>query len=161
MSISNLNNQHLTDEQMQKVNDALDTLQKALEPLQIHLSAEERKKYGSVNEQNKLFVNKVEEYAKAQPSLRSPDVDWEEFVRDFKSRAFLETLVLRLEGFSNQAFNAKVLHDFDNYQDALEDYAYTNFQMRSKSSNFETKARELKQFFTRTKKIKPESQGEK
>ncbi len=157
MSISNLNNQHLTDEQVKKINDLLDELQRALEPLQVNLSADERKKYGSINEQNKLFVNKIEEYAKIQPALRSPEVDWEEFARDFKSRAFLETLILRLEGFSYQAFNAKILHDFDNYQDALEDYAYTNFQARNKSGAYETKVRELKQFFSKTRKQKTTS----
>ncbi len=86
MNINNLNNQHLSDEQIKVINDALAQLETALKPLNINLTPEDRHRYGRVNEQNKLFINKINDFAHAQPELKSPDVDWVEFSKDFKSR---------------------------------------------------------------------------
>ncbi len=152
MGISNLNNKHLSEEQIATVKKALADLETALVTLDINLTPEERNKYGRVNEQNKLFINKVENFAQDQPNLRSFDVDWEEFFRDFQSREVLEMLITRLNSLATRATNAKILHDYDNYQDALNDYAYTSFRAGSNAVGFEDKYKELKQFFSRTKK---------
>lgn len=86
MAITNLNNTHLTAAQLTDAQDALTQLETALQVINVNLSAEDRQKYGSINEQNKLFVNKVYDFNESQPTLSSPDVDWEEFNRDFTSR---------------------------------------------------------------------------
>ncbi|WP_404812608.1 hypothetical protein ACIRNY_03635 [Capnocytophaga canimorsus] len=148
MSISNLNNVHLTDEQVTAVNQALTALEKALDMLKVNLTSDDRNKYGRVNEQNKLFINKVNEYALSQPQLRSIDVEWDEFFRDFKSRGTYEIAINRLESLLGRLKNAKILHDYDNYNDALNDYAYTGFRAGSNAVGFEQKHRELKQFFS-------------
>lgn len=152
MSISNLNNVHLTDEQITAVNEALKTLEKALEPIKVNLTPEDRLRFGRVNEQNKLLINKVNEFATSHPDLRSIDVDWDEFFRDFKSRNVYETAINRLETLLDRLKNAKILHDYDNYQDALNDYAYTGFRAGANAVGFENKQRELKQFFAKTKR---------
>ncbi len=152
MSISNLNNVHLTDEQVTAVNDALKALEKAFEPVKVNLTPEDRHRYGRVNELNKLFINKVNEFASSHPDLRSIDVDWDEFFRDFKSRNVYETAINRLESLLDRLKNAKILHDYDNYQDALNDYAYTGFRAGANAVGFENKHRELKQFFTKAKR---------
>ncbi len=89
-------------------------------------------------------------FAKEQPDLRSIDVDYEEFFADYQSRVFLEMLIARLNSLATRAKNAKILHDYDNYQNALNDYAYTSF--RAETPGFEEKYKELKQFFAKTKK---------
>ncbi|GIM58954.1 hypothetical protein [Capnocytophaga canimorsus] len=155
MSINNLNNVHLTDEQITAVNEALTQLEQALQLINVNLTAEDRNRYGRVNEQNKLFINKVNDFAHSQPELRSPDVDWVEFVKDFKSRNFLENTFNRLQEMATRVNNAKILHDYDNYQDSLEDYAYTNFRAGSKKVGYEVKYKELKQFFTKSRKKDP------
>ncbi|GIM58485.1 hypothetical protein [Capnocytophaga canimorsus] len=87
MGISNLNNVHLTDEQITAINEALTQLEGALEVLKVNLTSEDRNRYGRVNEQNKLFINKVNEFALSQPQLRSIDVNWDEFIiRKIKSK---------------------------------------------------------------------------
>lgn len=159
MSISNLNNQHLSDEQIKAINDALTQLETAMQSLNINLTPEDRNKYGRVNEQNKLFINKVKDYATQQENLRTPDVDWEEFAKDFKSRSALENVISRLNNLSIRATNSKTLHDFDNYQDALSDYAYTQYRAGSKAVGFEEKHSDLKQFFARNKKSKTEDKA--
>lgn len=155
MNNSNFNNFHLSDEQIQAINTALANLETAMKPLNINFTPEERKRLGRVNEQNKLFINKVEHFAKTQPELRSPDVNWEEFDKDYKSRAFLESVQNRLDALSIRANNSRISHDFDNYQDGLEDYAYTSFRARSKQVGYEQKYKEMKQFFSKNKKNTP------
>lgn len=155
MGISNLNNVHLTDEQAQAVTNALTALENALQVLQHNLTPEDRNRYGRVNEQNKLLINKVAEFAKSQPTLRSIDVEWEEFFRDYQSRQFTEQAIHRLESLLDRLKNAKTLYDYDNYQDALNDYNYTAFRAGSNAVGYENKHRELKQFFTRSRKSDP------
>ena len=150
MAITNLNNTHLTAAQLTDAQDALTQLETALQVINVNLSAEDRQKYGSINEQNKLFVNKIYDFNESQPALSSPDVDWEEFNRDFISRTNLEAIIARLDSLSTKLKNAKILHDYDNYQAALTDYAYTNYKAGTASPGFETKMNETKQFFGKT-----------
>ena len=150
MAITNLNNTHLTAAQLTDAQDALTQLETALQVINVNLSSEDRQKYGSINEQNKLFVNKVYDFNESQPTLSSPDVDWEEFNRDFTSRTNLEAIIARLDSLSTKLKNAKILHDYDNYQAALTDYAYTNYKAGTASPGFETKVNETKQFFSKT-----------
>ena len=150
MSITNLNNTHLTATQVTDAQNALTELETALQIININLSAEDRQKYGSINEQNKLFVNKIYDFHKSQPSLSSSDIDWDEFNRDFTSRTNLEAIITRLDSLSTKLKNAKILHDYDNYQAALTDYAYTNYKAGTASPGFETKMNETKQFFSKT-----------
>ena len=163
-NISNLNNVHLTDIQITAINEAMTALENALQVLQINLTPEERNRYGRVNEQNKLLINKTYDYATHKPDLRSPDVDWDEFFRDYKSRNYLENLISRLEILRTKAINTKTLHDYDNYQDSLEDYSYTSFRAGSKKVGFEDKYKDIKQFFskkTREKKATKDNNEEK
>lgn len=152
MNLHNLNSTHLTKEQVTKAFELLDSLETALNPLQANLTPEDRHRYGRVNEQNKLFINKVKDYLDAEPNLKSPDVNWEEFAKDYKSREVLEKILNRLNSLATRVNNSKILHDYDNYQDALEDYAYTSFRARSQAVGYEDKYKDCKQFFTKSRK---------
>jgi hypothetical protein len=44
--------------------------------------------------------------------------------------------------------NAKILHDFDNYQASLTDYDYAKYKASSSAVGFQTKVSEIAQFFT-------------
>lgn len=151
MPISNLNNTHLDAANITAAQDALTQLEAALNVLNVNLTADDRRKYGSINEQNKLLVNKVFDYANAQPGLRSPEVDWDEFTKDHASRQAIEGIAARLEALATKLENAKVLHDYDNYQAALTDYAYTNYKAGSATPGYEVKQTDLKQFFTKAR----------
>ncbi|WP_282125585.1 hypothetical protein [Marinifilum flexuosum] len=151
-TLKNLNSTHLSAEQIETINTNLGSLETTLSMIVSNLTGDERRKYGSISEQNKLLVNKVNDYAINQPALKSPDVDWDEFTKDFNSRTVLEGLIARLENLLTGINNAKTLHDYDNYQAALDDYAYANYKTGTSSPGFEAKQKELKQFFIRTKK---------
>ncbi|MDM1062492.1 hypothetical protein HXZ62_07945 [Empedobacter falsenii] len=147
MPITNLNNKHLSAEQVIAVQDALTTLENELQEIDFNLTSEDRRKYGSINEQNKLVVNKVYDYLINQPQLASSEVEWEEFKKDFSSRANLEAIIARLDNLTTNLKNAKTLHDYDNYQAALTDYAYTSYKAGTSAPGYETKQKDLKQFF--------------
>ena len=154
MALTNLNNTHLPQATVNDVNEFLTVIENALAIINTTLTAEDRQRYGSINEQNKLFVNKVFAFNNSQPALSTAQVDWMEFNNDHNSRLNLEKIITRLESLTIKLINAKTLHDFDNFQAALVDYAYTNFMAGTGAAGFETKQAELKQFF-----VKPEPKG--
>ena len=150
MAINNLGVNHLTPQQKTDIDNALSVIENSLMGSTQNLSAEERQKYGSVNETNKLFVNKCREYQQTQTNLASPDVDWVEFEADFQDRTFADTRLDRLATLTRMLSDFKIVHDYDNYQAALTDYAYTNYKAGTASPGFETKVNETKQFFSKT-----------
>ncbi|GKT31357.1 hypothetical protein ADUPG1_001993, partial [Aduncisulcus paluster] len=79
---------------------------------------------------------------------------------DFNSRIVLEGIISRLENLLTGLSNAKILHDYDNYQAALDDYSYTNYKVGTSAPGYESKQNELKQFFSRTKKEGEEETSE-
>ena len=161
MPINNLNNAHLTEAQMNDIKTALSTLETALSALNVTLTPEERRTYGSVNEQNKLLINKVWDYRQNSPNLSQPDLDWAEFENDLKSRQFIENITHRVAAIVERLKNSKILHDYDSYQAALDDYAYTSYKAGSNAAGYETKMNELKQFFPRSgKRPAPAPEGE-
>lgn len=96
------------------VNKSIDDIITLIQAKLRNLSEEENNKYGSVNEQNKLLINKVRDYRNSQPALSSPDVDWVEFEADAFDRTFLEKTALRLEALAKTLMETKRLHDYDN-----------------------------------------------
>lgn len=154
MALTNLNNTHLTAEQLAEAQAALASLETALAIITVNLTPEDRQKYGSINEQNKLLVNKVADYRKNQPALSASEIDWEEFGRDLTSRQNYEGFITRLESLITRLKSAKTLHDYDNYQAALTDYAYTAYKAGTASPGFEVKQNDLKQFFAKSSSLK-------
>ncbi|MDR2148794.1 MAG: hypothetical protein LBE91_20325 [Tannerella sp.] len=59
MPLTNLNNLHLSASQLSAAQSALTQLETALSVVNVNLTAEDRRRYGSINEQHKLFVNKI------------------------------------------------------------------------------------------------------
>lgn len=149
MAASNMNNTHLTAAQVTAINNAITALEAAMAPLTVNLTPEERKKYGRINEENKLIVDKAESFYTSSPSLARPDLNWPEFLNDYNSREVLEKFIGRLDGLKARFVDAKTLHDFDNYNTAIDDYGYTSYMANSNTPGYQAKFAEMKQFFTR------------
>jgi hypothetical protein len=147
MSFTNFDSRHFDDTEKTAVNTALASIELAVSEKLANLSAAERQQYGSVNEQNKLIINKVKGFHDTQPTLSSTDVDWVEFNNDFDTREFLQSTVLRLQSMIDGLGNAKILHDFDNYQASLTDYDFAKYKASTNAVGFQTKVAEMAQFF--------------
>lgn len=148
MSFTNFDNRHFDDTEKLAVNTALASIELAFSEKVANLSATERQQYGSVNEQNKLIINKVKGFNDSQSTLSSPDIVWSEFNDDFDTREFLQNAIQRLQSLMDGLGNAKILHDYDNYQAALTDYEYSKYKASTDATGFQTKVAELAQFFT-------------
>ena len=148
MSFNNLDNRHFSATEKTAINTVLANLELALADKLANLSAVERQQYGSVNEQNKLIINKVKSFHDAQPTLSSPDIDWAEFNSDFDTREYLQAAIQRLQSLIDGLGNAKILHDYDNYQAALTDYDFAKYKASTNAVGFQTKVAELSQFFS-------------
>lgn len=150
MSQVNLGKLHLTAAQKTAIDDALAVVVNTLSSVAPNFSPEDRAKYGSINELNKLLVNKADDYAKTQPNLKSPDIDWVEFEADFADRAFADTRLNTLNTIVGLMQDFKIAHDYDNYQAALVDYQFAQYKQSSNVVGFNEKVQEYKQFFPRT-----------
>ena len=150
MAVDNLGQKHFTPAQVIAVDDAFVIIETTLASVSQNLTDEERQRYGSINEQNKLFADKIMDYAKVSPQLCSPDVDWAEFEADYNTRKFADTRMLRLENILKVMSDLKIVHDYDNYQASLVDYDYAKYKSGTNAIGFTQKAKELKQFFPNT-----------
>ncbi|MBI2722660.1 MAG: hypothetical protein HYX39_10845 [Bacteroidetes bacterium] len=150
--------QHFSEQNHNKFNKLMADMEALLQHHLHTLSEEENQQYGKINEQNKLFVNKVRDYHNSQPALSSPDVDWKEFDKDAEDRLFLETSAMRLEALAKSMMETKRLHDYDNYNNARIDYKYTKYKAETDETlAFKSKAEDLKQFFPGTGSGKSDS----
>lgn len=150
MVFENLNGNHLSPQQKTDVRAAFDQFSGLLAPFMVRLSPEERQQYGSINEQNKLLVNRIKNYHDSDPALSSPQVEWTEFHRDYETRVFLETILDLMDKMRIGLTNAKILHDSDNYKASLKDYEYTKYMHKAGIAGYEKKMREIAQFFPRS-----------
>jgi len=140
----------LTAAEMTSLNTALDNVAITLTPKTVNLTAEERQKYGSIGEQNKLIVQKVELQANTHPSFKSPQVNWTEFASDNQMRRNWEMLQSKLDVLVNIVQNSKILYDKDCYDAALVQYNYIKYLAETQTPGADQLYRELQQFFNRT-----------
>lgn len=147
MPIDNLGRLHLSAAQKTSISEALTTIEAVLLTVTQNLTSEERQRFGSVNETNKLLVNKARDYFQTQPSLSSTDVDWVEYELDFQDRAFADATEQRMLSSLRMLTDFKIVHDFDNYQAALTDYDYSKYKAGTKTPGFTEKVADMKVFF--------------
>ncbi|TPN87968.1 hypothetical protein [Aquimarina algicola] len=147
----NIIQDQLTPEEKQQAENLITELENIFLNKLSALTEKQRSGYKAINEKNKLFVNKIKDYRNHSPSLSSPDIDWEEFDRDYSARGYLENLLGRIESLVYRMESTKILHDYDNYQDSLTDYAFSQYSKGAGKPGFTEKVAELSQFFSRSR----------
>jgi hypothetical protein len=147
MAIENLGRKHITPAQIVAFDAALDSLYAIAVAITQNLSDEDRLRYGSIQEQNKLLANGVQDWSNVQPTLRSPDLDWVEFNADYGDRKFGDTRIDRMMNVVRMLTDYKIVHDYDNYQDALIDYRHAKYKAETNVPGYTEKVAYLKQFF--------------
>ena len=122
MATDNLVSIEFLEEELQKIDAATESIRTVLSGKMRNLTPEQRRQYGRIAEQNKLFVNKAREYMKEYPQYVPPFLDNEEFEKDYKARTQIENRLMQLEGLTEQLSDTKILLDNDNYYNALTFY---------------------------------------
>ncbi len=150
MPLKDLIQNQLTAADLDKINNAITDIENTIKTKMVNLTPEERQKYGSINEQNKLLVNKVNDIHNSLPQFDSAQVDWAAFIDDFLIRSILEKIIGRLKSIVEQMDDTKILHDNDNYQQSLTQYAYVSYLAEQNEPGITTVKEELSKFFNRT-----------
>ena len=127
----------------------LQNIMAQLQPYGQNLTPEERQRFGSINEQNKLLVGKVRDYNQQQPALSSPDVNWTDFEASWRSRTAFDQIEALCRSIIEICSDPRILHDYSLYQNALVDYDYCKYKANSAQGGgaFTTKVEDIKQFF--------------
>jgi len=148
MPITNLNDVHFSQPEMDTINKSWAAIIAVLTGKTRNLSPQERQKFGSISEQNKLVVLKTLEYHANQPHLDCPDVDYTEAMQDWADRTFIAGFIAQMAEANNICNNIRITHDYDAYQAAKTDYDYTKYKMgTAPGAGWESKYDELLPFF--------------
>lgn len=142
--------QHFTPAEINTIRTLVTSLHNVISPKSRNLSPAERQGFGSINEQNKLLVQKVRDYRLQQPGLSSPQIDWNEFEADFADRNFLEELLNHLRSLVDITSDCKILHDHDVYKTALNDYHYTRYMASTDAPGYDVKMEDIRRLFPST-----------
>lgn len=147
MTDKNLASVVFTTEELQKLDDALQSIENVLKGKTYNLTPDERRQYGSIAEQNKLFVNKCKELMEQYPQFVPSFLDKDEFFRDYQSRQQIEARLIRLNTLTEQLSDTKVLLDNDNYYNSITFYRNLKFLSSQNIPGIKTLYDQLKQFF--------------
>ncbi|MFJ1262370.1 hypothetical protein ACILDS_06695 [Capnocytophaga canis] len=147
MTDKNLASVVFTAEELQELDEALQNIENVLKGKTFNLTPDERRQYGSIAEQNKLFVNKCKEFMEQYPQFVPSFLDKEEFDRDYQARQQIETRLIRLKTITEQLSDTKVLLDNDNYFNSITFYRNVKFLSGQNVPGIKTLYEQLKQFF--------------
>ncbi|MDO4224446.1 MAG: hypothetical protein Q4C75_00955 [Bergeyella zoohelcum] len=154
MAFENLIQVTFTNDELERIDEALKSIEGVLRGKTINLTPAERQQYGSIAEQNKLFVNKSKELMEQYPQYVPSFLDKTEFDKDFTARNQIETRLQRLKYITEQLSDTKVLLDHDNYYNALTFYKNVKFLKTENVPGIKTIYDILFQFFSKSKKQK-------
>jgi hypothetical protein len=147
MAFENLISVVFTQAELQTFDDALNKIATVLQGKTINLTPDQRQQYGSIAEQNKLFVNKAKILMEQNPQHIPNFLDKTEFDKDYDARVQIEDRLNRISGLTEQLKDTKVLLDHDNYFNALSFYRNIKFLSQENVPGTTTLHKELKQFF--------------
>jgi len=146
-----------TEEELTANNTNLDALLTFAEKNAPELTTEDRVSYGSINETNKLLVNKSKSYMEQNPDLIPSFVNMEEFERDFKARNDIEEIIQKIDIIKRKLSDTKILLNHDNYQDTLAFYRAVRYYAAEQQQGAIPIYEDLKQFFPHGKKKEEET----
>lgn len=150
MALDNLISLSFTAEELTKLDQALQTIDTVLSGKTINLTPEERQQYGSIAEQNKLFVNKAKIYMEQYPQYVPNFLDKVEFDKDYLGREQVEQRLQIMSSLTEQLSDTKVLLDHDNYHNAITFYRNMKFLSGENVPGTNVIYEDLKQFFVTT-----------
>jgi len=147
MAFENLISIEFTTDELQTLDTALDNIATVLKGKTVNLTPDERQQYGSIAEQNKLFVNKAKTLMEQNVQHIPNFLDKSEFDKDYAARQQIENRLNRLSGLAEQFTDTKIVLDHDNYFNALTFYRNIKFLSGENVPGATTLHKELKQFF--------------
>jgi len=155
MALENLISVEFTNSELEKLDDAISMIESVLQGKTINLTPEQRQQYGSIAEQNKLFVNKAKNYMDQYAQYVPVFLDKAEYEKDFAARQQLESRMQRLNSVTEQLSDTKILLDFDNYHNSITFYRNVKYLAGENVPGTTVIYEDMKQFFTSGAPIPP------
>ena len=150
MALENLISVAFTEAELTQLDQAISSIETVLQGKTINLTPEHRQQYGSIAEQNKLFVNKAKSYMEQYPQFVPPFLDKAEYDRDYAARQQLESRMQRLSSVTEQLSDTKILLDFDNYHNSITFYRNMKYLSGENVPGTNVIYDDMKQFFVTT-----------
>lgn len=147
MALENLISVEFSNAELTKLDDAISIIESVLIGKTINLTPEQRQQYGSIAEQNKLFVNKAKGYMEQYPQYVPPFLDKAEYDKDYSARQQMESRMQRLNSLTEQFSDTKILLDFDNYHNSLTFYRNVKYLSSENVPGTNVIYDDMKQFF--------------
>ncbi len=147
MAFENLISVTFTEAELTQLDTAINAIAQVLQGKTINLTPEQRQQYGSIAEQNKLFVNKAKEYMEQYPQHIPSFLSKEEFDKDYNARRQIEERLNRLANLTEQFSDTKILLDHDNWFNALSFYRNIKYLSGENAPGTTTLYQDMKQFF--------------
>lgn len=158
MQIPHLNAGLATMQDLQAVEQAIRTVSSNLSGKLPALTPEERQRYGSINESNKLIVQKVADLLDMFPQLTPSQIDATTYNQMLKDYEEIDKVVQLVESEIYKLSNWKIIQGYNLYASALAYYDYVGYLAKKTSDSDAQKAHEeLKPFFVRPRKSKPKT----
>ena len=152
----------LSDAEVATIRTSMNAIKTILAPKFVNLEPEDRQKFGSINEKNKLVINKVKDFRDNQPALSNPDIDWTAFNEKSITRKNFMLVIDMINEINELCNDPRTLVDYSLFGDARKDYKYSKYKAEddgSGSSGYENKYEALREFFTNETEIPPKPQS--
>jgi hypothetical protein len=160
MSSNDLIKVVFTPEERDAVNQSLQAVADIINAKAPVLSNDDRRKYGSVADRNKLVINKAKTYLGQFPQFKPVKLDNAEFTNDYESRSDIETFMMNMADLQRKLTDIKILLDHDNYQAALAFYRSVRYNAQEKVASAIPIYNDLKQYFTHSESNAEEEEAE-
>lgn len=147
MAFENLISLEFSAEELATLDTALTTIAGVLQGKTVNLTPAQRQQYGSIAEQNKLFVNKAKEFMEQYPQHIPAFLNKDEFDKDYSARTQIEQRLNRMANLTEQLSDTKILLDHDNWFNALSFYRNIKFLSGENAPGTTTLYQDMKQFF--------------
>ena len=147
MAIDNMISVDFSDQELNKIENALNEVLQVLSGKVINLTPEERTQYGSIGDKNKIFVDKCKAYMEQDPTTVPNTLDKHEFDKDYKARQQMEEPLKKLSRITEMLMDTKILLDFDNYNGSLSYYRYVKFLATQNTPGITSIYEDLSQHF--------------
>ena len=149
-------------EDVQAVLDAIAVINTKLKPYLIALSKEDRKKLPKMGDRTVPFVEKVIEYATAQPEFIPGYMDLPELKNDFNAVTTLNQMYRPLDQIDSNLNDTLLLSGSEAYKAALQFYNYVKQAAKNNVPDAKVIYDELKKRFeSQSAKTEPETEPEK
>lgn len=147
MPKGNLFELEFSNQELSTLEQALASIEQVIQGKTLLLSAEERRQFGSVNEENKLLINKAKEIVDEYEDFLPRRFDKPAFEKDYEGRVVLERLLQRARTITDQLRDTKIMLDFDNFQDTMRIYREIRHLHDQQEPGTEALYLGMKQFF--------------